>query len=298
MRFVLSGAVASDRSSPTAHAEFPVPKISLPPLLVAAVLLGPGTLAAQSPWSRPLAGPAEFSLEWVRPTFKNNDDLFGSSRGVWVLGARIRVSEKVNAVLAVPEIRGPSLADPNATATKSGVPYLGLELLGQGRRPEISLGLRLPQLGGSDQTWSYALLSDFDRFEEGVPDLMTFTAVSHFRPWEDADGSFAEFRLGGAFTRNTAEGATDPTDFYADYGVRIGRERDRLALGLALTGRWWLTPGDGGGIADHTWHHGTADIAYRFGAIRPSFGLRVPFDENFKDVIKYTALFGVTVDLR
>lgn len=268
--------------------------IALASLLLALPL---GPLAAQSLWPRPLEGKAEVGLEWVRPTFVTGDDQYGFSRGVWILGGRIRASERINVVLALPQIRAPGGFYGYGGGSGSGTPYIGVEFLAAERRPEFSLGIRL---GGSSSSSSdagvMALYGDYDRWEEGISNALVVNAIGHTTAWQDSAGASARVRFGGTIL--IPAGGMYGGELYVDYGIRFGRDTPALRLGVALTGRWLATGGGGASLAEATIHQVAGDLSFGSGMVRPSFGVRLPLDDALNDVVEYVLIGGVTVHLK
>ena len=273
------------------HASRPVALASL----LLALPLAP--IAAQSLWPRPLEGKAEVGLEWVRPTFVTGDDQYGFSRGVWILGGRIRASERINVVLALPQMRAPVGGSGYGGGSASGTPYIGIEFLAAERRPEFSLGIRFGGSSyGSYDAAAMALYGDYDRWEEGVSNGLVVNAIGHTTAWQDSAGASARVRFGGTIL--IPEGGVYGGELFVDYGIRFGRDTPALRFGAALTGRWLATGGGGASLAEATIHQVAADLSFGSGMVRPSFGVRLPLDDALNDVVEYVLITGVTVHLK
>lgn len=269
------------------------------PTLLLLVVVSPSEARGQALWPAPLSGRGEFSLEWHRPTFKDEsfDQALSDTRGVWVLGARFRLTPRLNGEFSIPSTRGPGSPDPSATESNLGTPYFGVEFVREDRSPQLSFGARFPQLGGGSGGWIGGMFSDFDRWEQVTPNLFSLTATSHFPAWKDASGSFAELRVGGSYLRYTGEGASAPSDFWANFGIKMGRQTPTFGAALAVTGKWLLTPDNSESVADAIFMQAAGDLSYDFGAVTPMVGLRFPFDEDLKEVMKFVLVTGVRVEL-
>jgi len=253
--------------------------------LVACLL--PASLGAQSLWPRPLAGTGEVGLEWVRPTFENDEGL-GASRGVWIFDGRAKVGQRLNLIVALP-----SLSDGNSRTY--GNLLFGLEFTDTTGRPEFTVGLRHGGVssGSSFTPIAVALLGDYDRLEQALTDGWILNTVGHVRPWKAEDGGFAELRFGVTGIFQSADGASN-TSMLLDYGIRIGQEKESFGFGLGVTGRWPLTGATGGSIESAV-HQVFGDATYLKGMVQPTIGVRLPFDEDLGEVLKYAITFGVKV---
>lgn len=266
------------------------------PLLVLCTLATSTSLSAQSLWPRPLTGRAEIGFEWVRPTLADNDDAYGFSRGVWILSGRIRASDKINVVLALPHLRAPGVSAGYGGGSASGAPYLGVEFLGGERRPEFSLGVRFSGATyGAYEAAAMAFYGDFDRWEAAATDALVVNAIGHTTAWQDSAGASVEVRFGG--TLFIPRGYASGGELYVDYGIRFGRDTPALRLGAAVTGRWLATGGGGASIAEASIHQVAGDLSFGSGTFRPSFGLRLPIDDALNDAVRYVVIAGVTVGL-
>jgi hypothetical protein len=253
---------------------------------LAASLL-PVTATAQSLWPRRLEGPAEFGLEWVRPTF-DGEDPYTFARGIWILDARLRAGKRINVQLALPQV----IASTDAgSSTGLGNLYAGVQFTDTAGRPEFSLGIRRGGLGTIDENaWDMGF-GDFDRIEEVMPGGYAISGIRHFRPWTGGDGAFADLRLGGSLVVGEEGGA-----MFFDYGVRMGRDGETFGAGFAWTGRWAI--GSDGGTLASTIDQLTLDLSLQRGVVRPNIAVRVPFDENLNDLIDYALIVGARVVLK
>lgn len=246
---------------------------------------------AQSLWPAPLRGPAEFGIEWVRPTFKYSDDAYSGTRGIWILSGRFHPAPRLNAVVAIPRLVATD-ADGGATM---GDPYAGIELLKDDGTVEFSLGTRIDMIdntfGGAPEV---GFFGDFDRFEQAISHAVTLTATGYHEPFRSDDGTFARIRFGATFLHPTGEGLGAENDLYFNYGIRMGRETPSLRFSVELTGRWLLTA-NGANFGEASIHQGAATASFFSGQVRPYVGIRVPVDEELKSLLRRALIFGVTV---
>ena len=256
-------------------------------LLASLLACAAAPLSAQSLWPRKLDGPAELGLEWVRPTF-DGEGQSTFAHGIWILDARVKAGKRLNVVAAFPRF----VAGSSGGGSSAGNIYVGVEFTDTTGRPEFTLGLRK---GGDrtsfDDPWEVAY-GDFDRLEEALPIGTAISGTRHTRPWQGEDSAFAELRFGA--TVLVAEEGGGAMLF--NYGVRIGKDGETVGAGLAWTGRWGI--GSGGGSLASTIDQLTLDLSLQRGVIRPSIAVRVPFDENLKEVLDYAVIVGVRVALK
>jgi hypothetical protein len=253
---------------------------------LAASLL-PATATAQALWPRRLEGPAEFGLEWVRPTF-DGEDPYTFARGIWILDGRFRAGKRINLQLALPQV----IASTDAgSSTGPGNLYAGIEFTDTSGRPEFTLAFRRgSRSSGDDDTWEMGF-GDFDRIEEVVTGAYAISGIRHIHPWQGEDGAYADLRLGGTLFLGEGGGA-----MFFDYGVRMGRDGETFGAGFAWTGRWAI--GSDGGTLASTIDQLTLDLSLQRGVVRPNIAVRVPFDENLNDLIDYALIVGVRVPLK
>ena len=262
--------------------------------LALVLIAAPATGNAQSLWPDSLRGQGEIGLEWVRPTFKSGDDSFSDTRGIWILSGRVRATDRLNLVVALPRI----VATDASGGKMTGNPYVGVEFLRPDRTPEFSLGARLLM---ADNTFSPArnvgFFGDFDRFETTITKALILTASGYHQAWRSDDGAYARIRFGATFYHPTESGFGAENEMYFNYGIRIGRETPDIRFSAEVTGRWLLSA-NGANLAQATVHQGALSAAFFHGPLQPYVGFRVPIDEDLKGVLRYALTFGVVLGVQ
>ena len=265
-------------------------------LLVLSLLAAP-VLAAQELWPRPLPGRGEVSLDWVRPSFEDETGL-GFTRGVWTATGRFRVDSRGRLVVAVPYLTT-GASDVGGGSATFGNPYLGYESADSAGKSIFIVGLRLPAAGSSE--WApeeMAFIGDYDRFEQALPKRLAVHAEGQAEAFRGDDGATVRYRLGATFLHYTGEAAGNANDFLFDYGLRFGRDEGDVAFGLSVTGRFFLSGGAGGSLAQRTTHQAGFDVAWQ-GPIRPRVALRIPLDAPLKGGgYRYEVTVGLTVPVQ
>lgn len=257
------------------------------------LLAAPGLARAQSLWPDSLRGRGEIGMEWVRPTFKSGDDTFSGTRGVWILGGRVRATDRLNIVAALPRLVATD-ADGGATM---GNPYVGIEFLKPDHTPEFSVGFRLLMANNAfSPARGVGFYGDFDRFESTITKALVLTAAGYHQAYRSDDGAYARIRFGATFYHPSESGFSAENEMYFNYGVRVGRDAPDVRLSAEVTGRWWLNSG-GASLAQATTHQGTLTASFLHGPVQPYVGIRAPVDEDLKGVLRYALTFGVVLGI-
>jgi hypothetical protein len=260
-------------------------------LVLLAMGLLPAAGSAQSLWPRPLEGRGEVGVEWVRPTFANDDADFGFARGVWIVDGRVKLGARTRLVAAIPWIE--SAGD---GGSGMGNVMLGVEFTDSTGRPEFTLGLRRGHFdddGWDDASVEIGALGDLDRLEQVFPEGLVIEGVGHLQPWTGDDGTRAELRIGGTgvIIRNEYGGGGL---LFLKYGLRIGHDFPGAAVGFGLTGLWLVPTGD---VSGSTVDQLFGEITARKGKVRPSLAVRLPFDEGLKEELAFAVTLGLRVPL-
>lgn len=269
-----------------------MPQLARPFALIALALIAtPAAGRAQSLWPDSLRGQGEIGLEWIRPTFKSGDDSFSGTRGIWTLSGRVRATDRLNLVVAIPRI----VATDGSGGKMMGNPYVGVEFLKPDHTPEFSLGIRLLT---ADNTFSPArsvgFYGDFDRFETTLSKVLILTAAGYHQAYHTDDGAYARIRFGATFYHPTESGLSTENEMYLNYGLRIGRETPDIRVSAEVTGRWLLSS-NGANLAQATVHQGALTASFLHGPLQPYVGFRVPIDEDLKSALRYALTFGVVM---
>lgn len=255
------------------------------------LLDAPEFAQAQSLWPDSLRGQGEIGMEWVRPTFTSGDDLYSGTRGIWILGGRVRATDRLDLVVAIPRI----VATDESGGKMMGNPYAGVEFRKPDRTPEFSLGVRLLMADNAfSPARSVGFFGDFDRFETTISKALVLTAAGYHQAYHTDDGAYARIRFGATFYHPTGTGFSTDNEMYFNYGLRIGRETPNVRLSAEVTGRWLLSA-NGANLAQATIHQGALTASFLHGPLQPYVAFRAPIDEDLKSALRYALTFGVTV---
>lgn len=244
-----------------------------------------GTAAAQELW--PGQSPSSFRLDLARPSIEGGD------YGFFTVTAMPMFRFKIKSVSIVADLPFASYAAGEATDESDfriGNPYIGIESAKAGSPFSLQLGGRIPlaDYGDDGTALAVGLLSDWDHVEAWVPDLIPVTATAVYQRVSDG-GLALGARLGGSGFFYTGD-ESDDADLLVNYGVRVGYEKDRAMMGVALTGRWFATSDEG---EDSNQLQLGLEAGYRFGAVMPMLGLRLPMDDPLKESVNTVVIVGL-----
>lgn len=255
---------------------------------LALLLLGCATpAAAQSIWTGPPKHASTASLEWLKPTFDQGDDIsfFTSSL---VLSGQATLTDRL---MVVGEIPASHVHAGNQGASSVGNPYLGIELRGHDPSIFMELGLRLPIADDVDVLpAAIGSLIDLNRFGAYAVNVLPLQLVGNYHCAPRASNVSVRVRGGPETFLPVAQNAGSA--MILTYGVQGWYSGAQVAGGGGLTGRWAVTQ-RGAGFRESSFHQATVTVRGIFGRVRPAVLVRVPVDDPLTDV--FAATVGVTV---
>lgn len=255
-------------------------------IVLASLLAGTaGSASAQELW--PGASPANFRLDIARPSIKDLDAGFFTAAVTPMF--RFPVSS-FHLVADIPFASYGGSGDSGESDFRIGNPYLGLESAKAGSPFSVQLGARIPlaDFGDDGSALAIGILSDWDRVEAWMPDLIPVTATAVYQRVMEG-GLVLGARLGGTGFFHTGDDSGSP-DFLVNYGARLGYEKDRAMFGAAITGRWITTSDEGD---DSNQLQLGVEAGYKFGTVMPMLGLRVPLDDPLSDEVNTVLILGL-----
>jgi hypothetical protein len=253
------------------------------------VLLASSGLEAQEIW--PLLTERNYvRVEAMRSSWEDAD--IGFFNGVLDLSLARQMGERQRLVISFPISRF-SPEESTLAGTKVGNPYLGIDLGGFVSGWYGQVGARLPIMSDSEASAAFiGTLTDFDRAEAFLVDVTSLIGTVGYRHRESS-GLMVQGRLGGSLWLATGDAAGD-SELLAHYGFRVGYDRERILLGLGLTGRLLVTEED---AEDRGTHQITLDLGYRLGRFIPSVGLRLPVEEELSNVLNSVVIVSLKLGL-
>jgi len=250
-------------------------------------------LYAQSQWLGPSDGRTVW-LEMLLPQIDEDEIGFATMAGQ--VGGRFPIGERLAFVAELPFAHADlDLDESDETGTTAfGNPYVGLELGSTGRCTRGELGARVPLAPDDNAGVVIGLLGDLvDRAEAFAQDAASIT-VGASRACPAGESGWTWRLRGAGSVLIPVDDNEGDTEFQALYGVQAWYQRDYV-IGVGLTGRAFLNPQSGGDLADRTVHQIGGAMGYDFGAVRPMIEIRVPLDEDLRDVVPTTIGLGVVV---
>lgn len=272
-------------------------------LLAAAIAALPSGASAQPLWVNPDRIGA-FHVEVLRPDI---DGAVGSSVAVFV-GMRAPLGSHVALVGEVPFARGDFDVGPNAdleSRTTLGNPYVGVEIGPRTSPLLFEIGARLPVLEEVDAGSSVGFLADpIDRPEAFLQDLIALGARVHFRRVSrsgfrlllhaGATGWIASDAAGDGL----APGTSPPEDeLVASGGARVAWMGAPGGFVAGVTGRTSVSDPDGS-IGERSLVQMGGAGFLRLGRFRPGVSVRVPLEDDLREVVEATYGVSLVVDLR
>lgn len=272
-------------------------------LSLAAIAALPAGASAQPLWINPERVGA-LHVEVLRP------DIEGSSptSAALYLGIRAPLGSHVALVGEVPFAHGDFDVGPNArleSRTTLGNPYVGVEIGPRASPVRFDLGARLPVLERVDAGSSVGFLADpVDRPEAFLQDLIALSARVHWR--RVARSGFAAHLHAGATgwigsdaARDDLPPGTNPPDdeLVASWGARVGWSGAPGGFLAGLTGRANVSD-PSGSIGDRALTQLGASGHLRLGPFHPGVEVRVPLDDDLREIVDATYGVSLVVDLR
>lgn len=180
----------------------------------------------------------------------------------------------------------------NISQTAVGNPLLALRFRRPGSRFTGEFGARLPLLGiGDFSAASVGLFTDFYRIDAFAPKtlsiLTAFTVHS-----ENNLGIYSNVQMGGFLLVATgdARGSNENEDLYLRYRLGVGRASGPVDVSANLGGILLVTEGKLD-IGQRTVHQFQVSANYTGGSFRPGLSLRMPVDNDLRQVVD--AVFGL-----
>ncbi len=257
------------------------------------IALSSGALAGQSIWQGQTE-ESNFRLEMMRPTF-DEADLTTFSSASFASG-RWQATSTSALLIEVPFAYGElsalegSTFDPKAEGTIGNI-YVGFEQRAGDAPVFFELGARAP-LVDPDEVLAclVGLASDLNRMEAFVPDLVPVNAAVSYRT--RFDNGLLLFVKGGPNLWIPTEGGD--VEVFGLTEAHVGYAYDRFGVLAGVAGRALLS--EDLNFDERTNFQFGAGAWVEVGRVRPALLLRVPIDEEMRDVLN--TIVGFSVDVR
>jgi len=258
--------------------------LSLATVLVFSMGLPSADLRAQSISLRGKSGNW-VSGEFFRPSYQSPGTL-KLSGWILMLGVKANISERVALLAELPYANGkfdvPSNFLPNDRSQAAIInPYIGLEFLSRRQKTSVELGVRLPVADeGKGLAAQAGILSDFDRFDAFVPNILTINGLVNVN--SVSPGGFAfRLRSGPNFwiVTDSNNGSGDDVELLLKYAGELGYDTQQLSLSAGISGLLIATESDLD-LGERTLHQFIAAATVGLGNVRPGIQFRLPLDED------------------
>lgn len=261
-------------------------------VLMLATLFVPLALSAQSIWLE-RSHQRAFSLEVLRPNFKNESDaFFTQSNSGWVVFATLRlpVSGRILFVGELPFTHANAETKSvrfniNESESQSvfGNPYLGVEITDRTGAFITEIGLRVPITPDDKFLGTITgLYSEYDRLEAFLPKVLSAMTIANYR-YHAPSGFAFKLRGGPSLLIYTGDDAfDDDVELFMSYSAQAGYETERWSILGGVTGRALLTTEDAS-FDERSIHQLGFNASVGLGQVRPGVHFRLPLDDGLKE---------------
>jgi hypothetical protein len=270
-------------------------------ILAGSLLLLPSLALPAAGQSSPLLPPLPdrgISVEMAHPSFRDLDMTPATS--VWHLGGSFSLPMGLRIVVDVPVAYAAfegELGELAGSSTVLGNPYLGVEYA---VRPSLVLegGIRAPITTADAESYAdvVGFLADASRGEAFLEDAFPVALAARLEHRLRPDLSLTA-RLGTVQAFYTGDDEDTNSMTLVDYGIGSSWTRGTARVGAGLAGRWDASA-DEGKFGENSLHQLgiTADMA--LGPVRPGLSLRLPLDQDHRDILKTSVGAYVQIPLR
>ena len=266
----------------------------LVPGLVLSILLAlsafPQMVAAQNLWEMP-SFDRGIGVEIAKPIFDGDGISFATSSTflsvVWPLSDGVRFVGELPISYAAWDDEYENDSD-----IAMGNPYLGVSLGKEDSNLLGQVGIRLPLVSESGELgeaeWVGMFTNRVDRLGAFMPDVVPVGGSATYQ-YRTEDGFVALF-TGGADIWVATDDDSDRVEAMGLYGARFGYDGPEWTVLGGLLGRGILTE-EHVNLSSGTLHEAGLELAYRGASVQPRFFVRLPLDEDLRDL--YDAKVGV-----
>lgn len=241
---------------------------------------------------------------WLEATHPEIQDSFGEEitlpSSAWFLSGRYPFTARLSGVAELPFAYGSLKGDSGSSLDGKSVfgnPYVGVEFT-LNEVVSFEGGVRAPLTSADEQSFGdvVGVLGDLMRMEAFVMDVFPVSAAVNLHHTVGA-GITLRGRLGATSLIWTGDDEIGESLTLMDYGAFAQIPVNRARLGAGIAGRWDLTEEEGG-FSENSLHHLGLSADYAFGRFRPGIMVRVPLDEDYRDVVSASVGLYVQMTLR
>jgi hypothetical protein len=271
-----------------------LPALASTGALAAAAVLFAAPVAAQS-YLMPSAPERGVGIEVSHPDFKEFDVTAPTS--VWFVSGQLPLTSRVRAIVDVPfayaELKG---AEGLGSSTVLGNPFIGAQFAAT---PSLSVdfGMRAPLTTADDESFADVIgfLSDIQRAEAFMEDVVPVIGGVSYQ-WEAAPGLVVRGRGGVTSLFYTGDDDEEETETFVDYGAFGTYTHGIARFGAGVSGRWHASE-DEGGFSERSIHQLGLTADAKVARVRPGISLRVPLDQDYRDVLGWAVGLYLQVPL-
>jgi hypothetical protein len=177
-----------------------------------------------------------------------------------------------------------------------GNPYFGLEFHLRRTPLFLEFGVRAPLAADIDEENGEATLNgiftDFvDRSEAFATDFIPITGFVNYI-LSSRTGFSLRLRGGPSFW--IASGDNEESETFILYSAQVFYETELLRFGGGFSGRYSASM-EGGDFSDRSMHQLTFGLDIILGTFRPGLYIRIPLDDEYKELI--SSVFGISLGI-
>jgi hypothetical protein len=255
-------------------------------------------LRAQSIW-QDFTSWESLTIEILKPNYADDEDVSFLTSVIFLTG-RFPISRVLGFSTELPfsYINWDIPQGPDLGAKQTfGNPYFGIEYHVRQASMFFEVGVRAPLTAKIDSENGEATLNgaitDFvDRAEAFATDAIPVTG---FLNYIVSTRTGFSLRLRGGPSFWIKQGDREESETFILYSVQIFYETGALRLGGGLSGRYIASLEDGS-FDERSMHQLTFCLDFYLGALRPGFYIRIPMDEDLKDVVSVVYGIGLGID--
>ena len=269
----------------------------IPVCCVVAIFLAFSSLGAQSIW-QDFTSREGITIEFLKPHYVEAEEL-SFLTSVTFLSGRFPVTRHIvfSGELPFSYINWNIPQGPDLGAKQTfGNPYFGLELHLRRSPLFLELGVRAPltadmESENGDATW-HGVLTDFvDRAEAFAPDTIP---VSGFLNCILSSHTGFSLRLRGGPVFWIASGDREESETFILYSVQAFYESGIIRIGGGFSGRYAASM-DEGTFGERSMHQLTFGLDVILGIFRPGAYIRIPLDDEYKEMIN--SVIGISLGI-
>lgn len=233
------------------------------------------------------------AYEFLKPDFKNLEGTTFLTSAMFLSG-RFATSNAVIIVAEIPFVNYGRDSETGESYNESafGNPYLGLEFHSAKSRIFGEVGFRLPVVLQDDNRTALIVgtYTDFvDRVEAFIPEIVPFNVLINYNSISELNFGL---RVRGGFTGWIPSGGRDGSEWFLIYGIQGGYQTEQVNILFGISGRIWVSSSDTE-LSESISNQFVVTTDVSFGQFQPGIILKIPLDDNLKDIVKL--VFGVSL---